>query len=398
MIRPLGILLGLALTAGAYAALTLLDPEARPEIRALKSIDQANPDTTQTIALLTEAVRRDPANPYRWSDLGGGLTTLSPSGQSGLSPSPSSAARAAYARALELSRDIPQIWLRDANFHFQLNEPEPALETASRVLKTVPDYDSVLFNYFTQFNLSPDKVLKHIGTDPRATRAYTLFLIDHNLMDAATTAWRSAADAGFNEIHLTSSYIDALLRSHRYDQAQRDWVGYLGQNRDGYPDRNLLFNASFELDPTSAAFDWRIQPGGEVETIRDTMAHQGQRSLRIRFPGNSNVSYTNATQLARVHPGGYLLRAWVRTQELTTNEGPRIEIVDPESATRLDVQSEPFTGTRDWTLFEQPFLVSPGTNLVAIRVVRQPSKKFDNKIAGTFWMDSLELTRKQVNY
>jgi hypothetical protein len=86
-------------------------------------------------------------------------------------------ARYCYQRALELSREIPAIWLRDANFHFQLDETQAALVSAARVVKTVPDYDSTLFNYFDRVFSNPGQVLAEIGGDRRATLAYTEHLL-----------------------------------------------------------------------------------------------------------------------------------------------------------------------------------------------------------------------------
>ena len=141
------------------------------------------------IALLTEAVSRDSANPYRWADLGQALVNSNDIPK----------ARTCYTRALELSRDIPQIWLRDANFHFQLSEPEQALETAARVLKTVPDYDAILFGYFIQFGLRAPVILSKIGDARRAVRSYTQYLIDRNVPDDAAVAWRHAEASGFSD-------------------------------------------------------------------------------------------------------------------------------------------------------------------------------------------------------
>jgi tetratricopeptide (TPR) repeat protein len=384
LIRLLSIILGVLLAAGAGAALKALDPSRQPEVVALEPSDQSPLPPQQVIALLTEAVSRDSANPYRWADLGQALVNSNDIPK----------ARTCYTRALELSRDIPQIWLRDANFHFQLGEPEQALDTASRVLKTVPDYDAILFGYFTQFGLKAPVILSKIGDDRRAVRSYTQYLIDHNVPDDATVAWRHAAASAFSDERLTASYIDCLLRARRYDQAQSDWLAFLGENRDGYPEKNLVFNGGFERVPTPSVFDWRIQPADGVETVRDPSGHDGHWALRVKFDGKSNVSFNNVSELIRIHPGAHRLRAWVRTQGITTNEGPRLEVQDAESAARLDIRTEPFLGTQDWHLVQQAFTVPSGTNLVAVRVVRQPSQKFDNKIAGVFWLDSVEL----VNY
>ena len=82
---------------------------------------------------------------------------------------------------------------------------------------------------------------------------------------------------------------------------------------------------------------------------------------------------------------------WVRTNGITTNECPRLEILDPELPSRLDLRTEPFCGSRDWTPITQHVTVPASTQLLAIRVVRMASDKFDNKIGGIFWLDSVKL-------
>jgi hypothetical protein len=51
------------------------------------------------------------------------------------------------------------------------------------------------------------------------------------------------------------------------------------------------------------------------------------------------------------------------------------------------------TGTIDWTSVQVAFTVSPDTNLVRVELFREPSWMFDNKIAGTAWIDTVELAR-----
>jgi len=130
------------------------------------------------VGLYTEALRRDSANPYRWSiwvklfsppGIGTGTLLLPPC--TGAEPPGS------------------QVWLRDANFHFELDEPQDALRSAAHVLKTVPDYDSVLFGYFDRLIDSPSAVLAQIGDDRRATRSYLQHLVGTGNMDGARAAW-----------------------------------------------------------------------------------------------------------------------------------------------------------------------------------------------------------------
>ena len=106
-----------------------------------------------------------------------------------------------------------------------------------------------------------------------------------------------------------------------------------------------------------------------------------------------NVSYSNVEQLVRVTPGPHTLKAWVRTEGITTSEGPRFQIVDAEAKGRLDAQTASWTGSRDWTLISHMFTVPAGTNLLAVKLVRQPSEEFDNRIKGSAWVDGVSLVR-----
>ncbi len=385
-LNAVGALLGLAVSLGAAFALRFLDESRRPEFLAFQALVQAPPDQPAALALSIEAVRLDSANPYRWSDLGAAFANLNNLPN----------ARYCYRRALELSREVPPIWLRDVNFHIQIEEPAAALVSAGRVLRTTSEYDALLFNYFDQIIADPAQVLSHIGADSRATRAYTEHLIHIGNLDGATQAWRWSLAKGFNDVRLNVAYIDALLKGHLYEQAQRDWAASLGADRGDFPDRNLLFNGDFEREPTGCALDWRILPSEGVETTRaKSLTKQGQWAISVRFVGLANVAYSNLEQLVRIAPGPHTLQAWIRTEQITTNEGLRFQIVDAEVPVRLDVRTASWTGNQDWTLVNQKFTVPAGTHLIAVRLLRQPSEEFDNRIKGSAWVDAVRLVRTQ---
>jgi hypothetical protein len=69
----------------------------------------------------------------------------------------------------------------------------------------------------------------------------------------------------------------------------------------------------------------------------------------------------------------------------------RFEIVDPKDPRRLDVLTANETGTNPWKLEQLDFTTGPNTHLIAIRVVRRPSERLDNKIRGTVWIDDVSL-------
>jgi tetratricopeptide (TPR) repeat protein len=298
-------------------------------------------------------------------------------------------ARYCFQRALDLNRRLPQVWLRDANAHFYLGENDAALASAVRVLHTVPDYDAVLFAFFDQYVDDPHKVLDALAPDRRAELSYASHLASAGLADSLQAIWPDLAAKGVTEAKLTASYLDALLKTHRYAEARADWEAVRGPNPDP---PNLLFNASFENDPSGGPFDWRITPSDQFETSFDsTISHGGKRSLHLHFVGGENVLYRNVSQSVVVPPGRYQLSAWVRSSGITTNEGVRIEAEDEEAPARFDFKSAPFLGSSEWTLFNQAITVPAGTHLLSVRLIRAPSEKFAKRIAGDFWMDLVRL-------
>jgi hypothetical protein len=126
-----------------------------------------------------------------------------------------------------------------------------------------------------------------------------------------------------------------------------------------------------------------------VDTGRDgNHARNGNYSFHIVFHGTENVNYHHTAQTVCVRPCEYHFRAFVRTRELTTDEGLRFHVFDPASSARLDVFTEQLTGTNDWTPLEKTLTVPPGTNLIAVQVSRIPPEKFDNKTDGEAWVDT----------
>src|SRR6266496_2389625 len=127
-----------------------------------------------------QALERESGSPLLWADLGDALFASGNRGQ----------ARQAYDRALRLAPQIPQVWVRAANFHFQIGDPSKGLHSAVQALHIVDAYDDILFSYFDRLVTNPTTVLTDIGTDRRAARAYTEHLIASGNIEAAQTAWR----------------------------------------------------------------------------------------------------------------------------------------------------------------------------------------------------------------
>ncbi len=356
---------GLCLCAvAAWLALYATDPS----VQASAAFE--NGDTATAVDLFRRALRGDNANAYYWADLG---EALPESGQS-------KQARYCMDRALELAPYVPAIWVRHANFCFLRNDYAAALRSAARVLQTVPDYDEVLFNYFDRIVEDPERVLAAIGGQSRTTRAWLAHQIAVKNATAANLAWRRIASAGYADAPLAAQYVEFLLDRQSWDLAQSTWARFLGDRRSDYPAQNLLYNGNFNSEPLPGPLDWhfRSEPG-VFETAR---GHQG---VRITFHGKDNVDYYGLFQTAVIsRPGRYRLSMHIKTEGITTNEGVRLAVAD------MGLVSEPITGTNGRTTVDLEFTTTRPRS-VRVAVVRRPSEKFDNKIEGSAWVESVKL-------
>ena len=69
----------------------------------------------------------------------------------------------------------------------------------------------------------------------------------------------------------------------------------------------------------------------------------------------------------------------------------RFEIADPNDPRQLDVLTPNETGSLPWTLEQADFTTGPKTHMVAIKLVRKPSQRLDNRLNGTVWIDDVSL-------
>ena len=331
-----------------------------------------------------EALRRDPASAARWCDAGEALL---------LSGQPD---RAAYAfrRAVDLAPNSPPILLQAANFHFRAGRPADALPLTSRILHLIREYDPVIFLAWSRSALSVSDLLRlGIPADPAAARSFFQYTLASSAPQDAAVVWQFLRNHHYDTPPLAARYADFLLARQLYSDALAFWSPYAAPD-SGYPTRNLLFNAGFEAPFSGARLDWTPSNSPHVSENRDsTVARSGNWSLRLDFDGAENIDYRGISQTVIVSPGPYRFRAWLKLDRLTTDRGLFFRILDPESPARLDLRTPAFTQAADWTPVELDLRVPPGTRLLQIQPSREPSLKFDNKISGTAWIDSVEFVR-----
>ena len=255
------------------------------------------------IAELREALRRDPAAPLRWCDLGDALMKLGEIEQ----------ARSCFLNALERGPNVPIAQLRAANFYYAAHEGNRALEQTSRLLQNSSTYDRQIFDRYTQEKMPLAEILcAGLPKNRRAWQSFLTYLMNLGRFPNAMTVWEVVLAQHYADDKLAREYVGVLVNDHRYEAAAKAWASYLGERRKGYLESNWVFNGDFETEPSGVAFDWKTENlSDDVKVAIDaSVAHTGSHSLKIQFGGKTNVDYGGTSQMVFVRPGKYRFTAY----------------------------------------------------------------------------------------
>ena len=333
--------------------------------------------------LFQEALARDPASPYRWSDLADVHTRAGRLEQ----------AQYCHQRSVERGPNTPRILLRAANFFYGHNEIDRALRLSARALALSRDYDQAIFRNYARLRIPAADILQRgMPGDGGAPPAYFRHLIEAGSLPELALAWDWLRENSLDNRDLLRSYTDLLLGARQYEAASKVVAEYAHRAWNHGYKGNRVFNASFEYEPTGTALDWSITPDQHAEASWDVVtASKGSRSLKVRFDGEANIAYRHVYQKVVVNSGRMRFRAAIRAHGLTTDQGVGFRIYDAERQSRVDLRTKTVSGTCDWKTLETRFSVPRQSRLLQIELVRQPSSKFDNKLAGTVWIDDISL-------
>jgi tetratricopeptide (TPR) repeat protein len=327
---------------------------------------------------ILEYLRRDPAGPYRWEDLGESLQ------QAGRTKE----ARYSFQRAVALAPTYPTMLYRAADFYFSLGEKQEGIRLAVAALKSDPeDTDSAFREYDSGRIPLADVLDSGLPPIPKVWRDFLRREIQQQRVGDAQTVWSwMVPRAGYVDRALTSEYVDFLVGQKQFEAAAQAWN----------PGPERVYNGDFETNPLPhAAFDWQVSdtPGVEVSVAEDS-AHSGARSLKLRFDGTQNLTNLGVAQTVYLKPGSYRFRAWVKTKDLGTDQGISFKVVD--GARRAYLTTQPLLGSTsskegDWKSVEGSLHVGDSQGLQRITLTRIASLKFDSKVGGTLWIDQISI-------
>ena len=364
------------------------NPEYPARFGRALAAEQADADPLEVARAFETAARLGPHRAENWAGLGEALDLAGDS---------AGAARA-YERALELFPRSPAINWQYANFLIRAGNAAQAAAPLGRAIEGDASLRTGAFDLAWRGGMPPAEILAIVPARQEILSTYLDYLVHTERLDAAADAWRRmiASPDGF-DMDAALRYFDALLEARRVDALEAVWADLARHD----PDRvhagnvaNRITNGGFEDAVLGGGFDWRIVPidGAETEVDTETV-HGGSRSLWVRFDGKHNLDFGHVAQYVAVEPDtAYRLAAWIRTEGITTDSGPRIGVYDPFDRAALSAETGNLTGTAAWQEQTLEFRVPPQTRIVVVQVVRRPSRKLDNQIGGTLWLDDVSLS------
>jgi tetratricopeptide (TPR) repeat protein len=346
-------------------------------------------DPQEVASAFEDTIRLGRRRPDYWANLGASLDLA------GKTPE----AMRAYERALELFPRSPTINWQFAKFLVRSGDATKATEPLRLVIAGNPSLWTGAFDLAWRAGMPREQILEIIPARQEVLSVYLDYLAGAGRLDAAAEVWqRLLASPESFDLEPAFHYFDALLYAHRADQLTSVWAGLARHDPGRIPwqpgGANRITNGGFEEAGVNGGFDWRITPiEGAYVSFDTAIAHEGLRSLRVRFYGKHNLDFGHVAQYVAVEPNTrYRFTANARCKGITTDSGPRIAVYDAYDHAALSVETEGLSGTADWQEQKLEFRTGAQTQLLVVQVVRPPSRDFDNQFAGTLWLDDFSLT------
>ena len=304
--------------------------------------------------------------------------------------------RESLERAVEADPTTPHVAWEAANFFLVQGDREKALHHFRVVLANDPEAVDLALQLCWRATEDANQILNEAL--PKRADLYFSFLrllIHKQETAAAKNVWNRLVTLNQTfSLPLAFPYFRFLLAQQEVAAAQNAWhqLASLNPSLQPYlPRENLIINAGFEENVLNGGFDWSYLPNPHVALAIDTSEfHSGTRSLSITFDGQ-NPPDAGIFQFIPVKPNTeYEFSAAYKTEEIVTASGPRFSIADAYTNVSY-VLTDDSLGTNPWRLQQARFQSGPNTNLLLLKISRQPAGPL---IRGKFWIDDLRLVEK----
>jgi tetratricopeptide (TPR) repeat protein len=352
-----------------------------------REMDIENGDLNKAIEYMSRASALDPRSAPYFMGLAGAYETAGQAAK----------ARESYLSALEEYPLSPETHWRYGSFLLRQGDAKQAYPEIH--LAVVGDRDLIplaVSRVWLETREVQPLLTTVLPSDVDAYQQALEWFCDRDEMDAALAVWKELI--GLHQsipIANVFSLENHLISANRGDDARQAWQEALaasGNKIETRPPESLVFNGNFDLDPVNGGLDWHLVPAQGVTYDFDTTApHSGRRALRIKFDGTQNIDFNGLWQVVPVEPGRrYRFEGYIRTSGITTETGVRFMITLP-GGDQAPIVLDNLFGDHPWTAETVEFTPAAGVHEARIFVERSPSQKFNNKLAGTAWVDDVSL-------
>jgi tetratricopeptide (TPR) repeat protein len=339
----------------------------------------------QAIRSYTDALERNPTDARAWVALAKAYQ------DSGIKDK----ALFALRRVLASDRSNP-IFAWESGVHYLLADRLPdAMASFRKFLSMSPGDQESVYSLCYVMGVDSRYVLDNLLPEnyPSYSR-YLGFLAATGLLEESRDLWKRMRKWNPQKAEYLK-YIEFLIGQGAIKDGISEWGDFVkrfGIAGDTYA-FTMPWNGDFEYPIVNGGFDWRIGRAEGVRIFRDKDVYfNGFASLSVSFDGTTNPGISIAEQFVPVEPGRrYKLSGYVKTEKLTTQNGILLE-VSPHRCDPLVQKTEPLTGTNRWKKVELEFRTPKSCSTVRVSIKREQSQKFDNKISGDAWIDSLTIT------
>lgn len=346
-------------------------------------------DLPQALHYLKEAINRNPLEQEYWLSLATVFQRMD---------EPQAAAKA-LKKAIMISPTGYQGQWAAGNFFLQRGEYEKALPYFSFLLQHYPNQSNLIYEVCRQAVKDPDFLLARlIPQDPFSLSQYLSYQYEIRDKETAKKVWSQREALGYKANRSeTLQHVEFLISGGDLSEAYRLFTARMREEGLPVPPaKNLIMNGGFEQEKIlGGGFDWRIAsvPGAKV-SFDQKVAFAGKSSLKIVFDGKENVDFRHVYQFVTLKPDQeYLLSARLKTEAVTTKSGIKLEITGIGGG--FHKSSEALTGDNDWQELSLSWHTPKDIRGGIVRLRREKTAKFDRFIAGTVWVDNVQLIEKK---
>jgi tetratricopeptide (TPR) repeat protein len=308
-------------------------------------------------------------------------------------------------RAYPLSADIA--W-RHGNFLLRSGELNQAFREIGRAVELDPVRGWEAFSVLQHFESDDSAILNRF---PRQEKVYLDIIGGLNRQgrtDSALKVWHrlfaldeEMARKGLKreKFEITQDTLfsleNQLLARNSVTEAWQVWreaLTFMEISKPPGPPESLVWDGGFETEIVDGGFSWRISsPVGSAVSFNQSVRHSGARAVTIKFDGKHDVNFQGVCQLMVVNPEtAYDFSGWLRTDNVTSDKGIFFRLSAPQNK-ESQAFTPQLTGTHPWTQFKLRWTSPKDGRLLQICVVREPSYESYDTIAGTVWVDDVEL-------